>query len=190
MTEAFSSRAYPGCVPAGKDYVIRSFSAADAPALSVYFDQLSSRSRYDRFLGAMDAPSANSLAKLALPSGPKNLVAVRGEGQIIGEARYAFDDAAGAVELALSVADRERGMGIGTAFLKQIEQEAAHAGALTIFGDTLRTNGKMLSLARSGGFRFSHPPEDWTLVRFERNVLDPFWTLPVSHGATAANHDR
>ena len=189
MTEALSDRD-PNCLLAGKDYVIRPFSAADAPALGLYFDHLSSRSRYDRFLGAIDAPSANSLAKLAAPSGPKTLVAVRGEGQIIGEARYALDDATGAVELALSVADRERRTGIGSAFLKQIEQNAAHAGAKTIFGDTFRSNVKMLSLAKRGDFRFSHPPGDWTLVRFERHVLDPFWVLPVLQGETAADHIR
>lgn len=175
---------YPTCVPSGKAFAIRPFAAADAPALSWYFHQLSSRDRYNRFFGAIAVPSPSDLAKLALPGHLKSLVAVRGEGQIIGEARYTVGDT---VEFAMSVASAERGAGIGSAFLNQIEQHAAHAGATSMFGDTLRTNSDMILLAKSRGFRFTHSPGDWTLVRFEKQVVDLAWMLPVSQGATSTS---
>jgi GNAT superfamily N-acetyltransferase len=173
--------------PICKGFAIRPFVAADAQALSRYFHQLSSGDRYNRFFGATVPPSPSDLKKLALPGRVKSLVAIRGNGQIIGEARYASGDA---VEFAISVASTERCAGIGSAFLSQIEQHAAHAGAATMVGDTLRTNSTMISLAKSRGFRLTHAPGDWTLVRFEKHVLDPVWMLPVSQGATLIDRQR
>lgn len=174
----------------GQEYLVRPFNGSDAPALETYFKQLPGRSRYDRFLGAMQSPVAAELRKLALPGSVRSLVAVRGNGQIIGEARYAMDDAGGAVEMALSVASDERGAGVGSSLLGEIERYAARAGAATIFGDTLRTNERMLDLAKRRGFRLGHSPGDWTLVRFEKCVLDPYWILPVAQGAIAADSPR
>ena len=43
-----------------------------------------------------------------------------------------------------------------------------------MFGDTLRSNGVMISLARRRGFALVRHPEDWKLVRFEKAVdVDP-----------------
>lgn len=175
MIDACARGPHPGCVADGKDYLIRPFMAADAAALNLYFGQLSARDRYNRFLGAIATPSASELTGLGLQGRLRGLVAIRGEGQVIGEARYAFDDENNAVEFALSVAGEARGAGIGSAFISQIEQRAARAGVATIMGDTLRTNIQMLALAKHRGFRLDHPPGDWTLVRFDKPIRDPLW---------------
>src|SRR5256885_2265023 len=39
-----------------------------------------------------------------------------------------------------------------------------------IFGDTLRSNQTMISLARKSGFAFVNHPDDWKLVRFDKEI--------------------
>ena len=41
-----------------------------------------------------------------------------------------------------------------------------------MFGDTLRSNEAMISLARKSGYAFTRHPDDWKLVRFEKPI-DP-----------------
>jgi len=89
---------------------------------------------------------------------------------VIGEARYAFDAAAGTFEFGLSIADHWQGQGIGSALLANLQCRAAAFGATHLFGDTLRSNGAMIALARKAGFALVRHPEDWKLVRFEKQI--------------------
>ncbi len=97
-------------------------------------------------------------------------VIVDGFETIVGEARYAFDPATEYFELGLSVDDLWQGQGIGSALLNNLECRAAAFGAQHLFGDTLRSNDAMLSLARKSGFAFMPTPGDWKLVRFEKHI--------------------
>ena len=54
--------------------------------------------------------------------------------------------------------------------MTNLECRAAALGAERIFGDALNTNKDMLGLARKRGYRFGHPPGDWTLVRFTKDI--------------------
>jgi RimJ/RimL family protein N-acetyltransferase len=92
------------------------------------------------------------------------------ERKIIGEARYAFDAFDRTVEFGISVGDDWHGQGAGSALLSNLECRAAALGADRIFGDALGTNQHMLALARKRGYRFSHPPGDWTLKRFTKDI--------------------
>jgi len=74
------------------------------------------------------------------------------------------------LEFGLSVDDRWQGHGIATALLKNLECRAAALGAEHIFGDTLRSNQTMISLARKSGFAFVNHPDDWKLVRFDKEI--------------------
>ncbi len=76
----------------------------------------------------------------------------------------------GSVEFGISVADDWHGQGAGSALLSNLECRAAALGADRIFGDALGTNQDMLGLARKRGYRFSHPPGDWTLKRFTKDI--------------------
>lgn len=73
-------------------------------------------------------------------------------------------------EFGLSIDDRRQGHGIGAALLKNLERRAAALGAMRMFGDTLRSNEAMMSLARSSGFSFTRHPDDWKLARFEKRI--------------------
>ena len=54
--------------------------------------------------------------------------------------------------------------------LRNLECRAAAFGARRMFGDTLRSNDVMIGLARKSGFAFTHHPDDWKLVRFEKPI--------------------
>jgi hypothetical protein len=54
--------------------------------------------------------------------------------------------------------------------LKNLQCRAAAFGAERLFGDTLRSNEVMISLARKSGFAFTNSPGDWKLVRFEKHI--------------------
>ena len=89
---------------------------------------------------------------------------------IVAEARYALHAETATLEFGLSVHDRWQDRGIATALMKNLECRAAALGAEHIFGDTLRSNETMISLARKSGFAFVTHPDDWKLVRFDKEI--------------------
>jgi GNAT superfamily N-acetyltransferase len=89
---------------------------------------------------------------------------------IVGEARYAFNTDTDSFEFGLSIDDRWQGQGIGSGLLANLQCRAAAFGAKRLFGDTLRSNEVMISLARKSGYGFTQSPGDWKLVRFEKHI--------------------
>jgi GNAT superfamily N-acetyltransferase len=89
---------------------------------------------------------------------------------IVAEARYALHPETPTLEFGLSVDDRWQGHGIATALMKNLECRAAALGAEHMFGDTLRSNQTMISVARKSGFAFVKHPDDWKLVRFDKEI--------------------
>jgi RimJ/RimL family protein N-acetyltransferase len=157
----------------GEAVTLRFVEPRDAEELQSYFRSLSTRSRYSRFLGAMSELPRTLLHHFTHMDDGFTVVAtmpVDGFESIVGEARYAFHADSDSFEFGMSIDDRWQGHGIGAALLKNLECRAAALGADRIFGDTLRSNEAMLSLARKSGFAFTNNPDDWKLVRFERHI--------------------
>ena len=157
----------------GDAVTVRFVEPRDAEALQSYFRALTTRSRYNRFLGAT-SKLPPSLLEQFIHIGEVDrfsviaTMLVEGHENIVGEARYAFDD--GSIEFGLSIDDRWQGHGIGKALLKNLECRAASFGAERLFGDTLRSNEAMIGLARKSGYAFLPSPGDWKLVRFEKQI--------------------
>jgi GNAT superfamily N-acetyltransferase len=154
---------------------VRFVEPGDVDALRRYFEALGSKTRYSRFLGATRAvPELEFTRMLRMGDGDHFAVVAEVETgevkQIIGEARYALDVDAQAVEFGMSIADNWHGLGAGLLLLANLECRAAALGAARMFGDALATNREMLGLARKRGYRFAHQPGDWTLVRFEKDI--------------------
>jgi GNAT superfamily N-acetyltransferase len=105
---------------------------------------------------------------------------------IVAEARYAFHAEMSRLEFGLSVDDRWHGHGIATALLRNLECRAAALGAEHIFGDTLRSNQTMISLARKSGFAFVNHPDDWKLVRFDKEIHAAPKDIPCASWRLAA----
>jgi GNAT superfamily N-acetyltransferase len=159
----------------GQSVAVRFVEPQDAPALQDYFRSLSSGSRYSRFLGALIELPLTELEK-SIHVGEDNrftviaIMTIDGVERIVGEARYAFDPQSERLEFGLSIDDRWHRQGIGAALLSNLECRAAAFGAQQMFGDTLRSNAAMIGLARKSGYSFAPTPNDWRLVRFEKQI--------------------
>lgn len=159
----------------GTAMTIRFVEPGDVEPLRRYFQGLSKDTHYSRFLGATrDLPQSEYERMLHTGEGSHfAVVAEIGTGDqkaIVGEARYAFHDEARSIEFGISVADDWHGTGAGFALLSNLECRATALGAHHIYGDALGTNKAMLGLARKRGYHFTHPPGDWTLVRFTKDI--------------------
>jgi RimJ/RimL family protein N-acetyltransferase len=147
----------------------------DAEELQRYFRSLSTRSRYNRFFGAM-SELPHTLLDHFIHVGERDEFSViatmniEGFDTIVGEARYAFHPENETLEFGISIDDRWQGQGIGSALMRNLECRAAAFGAHRLLGDTLRSNEAMISLARKSGFAFGASPDDWKLVRVTKEI--------------------
>lgn len=176
----------------GKPVTVRFVEPRDAEALQGYFRSLSTRSRYNRFFGAIsELPAAELDRFIHVGEADRfSVVAVMtidGAETIVGEARYAFDAETDSFEFGLSIDDRWQGRGVGSALLHNLECRAAAFGANRLFGDALRSNDAMLGLARKSGFAFTHSPGDWKLVRFEKHITVAPQEIPCASWRLAAH---
>ena len=182
----------------GRVVSVRFVEPGDAEALQGYFRSLSVRSRYNRFLGAMNELPPTQLDQF-VHVGERDrfsvvaVMTIDGLETVVGEARYGFDANNGSFEFGVSVDDRWQGYGIGSALLRNLQCRAAALGASRMFGDTLRSNDVMISLARKSGFAFTRHPDDWKLVRFQKEIeLAPqeipcaSWRLAAEQGLAQA----
>jgi GNAT superfamily N-acetyltransferase len=182
----------------GEAVTVRFVEPRDGEELQSYFRSLSTRSRYNRFLGAISelpAPVLHRFTHVGEALGFTVVATMHLDGfeTIVGEARYVFHEQSASFEFGLSIDDRWQGHGIGTALLKNLECRAAALGAASMFGDTLRSNNSMISLARQSGYRFANNPDDWKLVRVEKEInVAPkdipcaSWRIAAASGEAAA----
>lgn len=159
----------------GEAVTVRFVAPRDADELQTYYRSLSSRSRYNRFLGALSELPKGVLDQFTHVGRNDAFTVVatidsEGVETIVGEARYAFHAEDASIEFGLSIDDRWQGHGIGAALMRNLECRAAALRADSLFGDTLRSNEAMIALARKSGFAFSNHPDDWRLVRFVKEI--------------------
>ncbi|MGY8711162.1 GNAT family N-acetyltransferase [Bradyrhizobium sp. 18BD] len=159
----------------GETINVRFVEPRDTEELQHYFRSLSTRSRYNRFFGAISELPYGLLRDFLQVGERERFTVVATKGidgfeTIVAEARYAFHAETSTLEFGLSVDDRWQGHGIATALMKNLECRAAALGAEHMFGDTLRSNETMISLARKSGFAFVNHPDDWKLVRFDKEI--------------------
>jgi RimJ/RimL family protein N-acetyltransferase len=175
----------------GSPVTVRFVEPRDAEELQNYFRSLSTRSRYNRFFGAMRELPHNVLDHF-IHVGERDefsviaTMKIDGFETIVGEARYAFHPETDSLEFGLSIDDRWQGQGIGSALLRNMECRAASFGAHRLVGDTLRSNEAMISLARKSGFAFAANTDDWKLVRFEKQIETEPRDIPCASWRLAA----
>ncbi len=171
-----------------------SSSRAMREELQNYFRSLSTRSRYNRFLGAMRELPKN-VARAFRPRRRARAIQwwsrpimVDGFEAIVGEARYAFH--AEDVERRVRRLDRRPLAGPGHRQGAPEESRMPRrvaSGAARMFGDTLRSNTTMIGLARKeADYAFTNSPGDWKLVRFENTSMSNRRIFPVPAGGCAA----
>ena len=153
---------------------IRTATERDLERLAEYFEGLSRSARYNRFMG-----TASNLVRIArdclVPTRKAECFALVVESRgpladvFIGEACYGFDRGSGSGEFAISVADRFQRTGLGSALLCAVQSRAISLGYFGLFGETLKGNEEMKSLARTAGFEFTRSL-DWRAVRFDKRL--------------------
>jgi GNAT superfamily N-acetyltransferase len=116
----------------GKSLTVRFLEPGDGEALQGYFRSLTTRSRYNRFLGAMSELPHNLLADfIHVGEGDRFSViatmTIDGRETIVGEARYAFNPGEDSFEFGLSIDDRWQGQGVGSALMprRRVRRHAA-----------------------------------------------------------------
>lgn len=132
---------------------VRPIRPEDAEREKRFFDGLSQRSRYQRFMQYMRALPPKLLARFTQLDYDRELalVALR-EDEFIAVGRYAPNADGVTAEFALAVADDWQGKGLGHALLERLCEAARAAGYEALYGHILEANREMLELAAHVGF--------------------------------------
>ena len=140
----------------GSTLAVRPIRSEDETDLARFFTELSFESRVFRFFVAI--ANADALAKQMVNvdyATRYGLVAVAGaDRRIVGHAMYVKTGPRKA-ELALAVADKYQGRGLGTILLGQLGEAAAAAGIDVLEAIVMPENHHMLKLLRESGFPIS-----------------------------------
>lgn len=154
----------------GTTIPVRPIRPEDAALEKRFFEGLSEKSRYQRFLNQMAQLPPQLLARFTqLDYGREMaLVALAPGGEFIGVARYSPNADGSSAEFALTVADPWQGRGLGRALLEKLVGCARAAGYAALDGTILNANNEMLELAARLGFERSG--RDGDTVRVVRKL--------------------
>jgi acetyltransferase len=139
----------------GTRVAVRPIRPEDAAPEQRFFDALSERSRYQRFMNQMAHLPPQMLARFTQLDYDRELALVAlapDGGEFIGVGRYAPNADGETAEFALTIADAWQGRGIGRALLERLCDCARAAGYRTLYGHILHANREMLELAGRLGF--------------------------------------
>ena len=161
----------------GQRVVIRPVLPQDEELTVAFFRSLSAPARYDRFMGPMRELPPELLQRFTHVDYADHVALVAevfagGRETVIAEARYARLPEQ-AAEFAVSVAEPWQGKGLASRMLAKLACRAAADGVERIVGETLGTNGRMLSLARKAGFTIRQSPDVRGLMLLEKVLNAP-----------------
>jgi acetyltransferase len=142
-------------VAGGLRLPVRPVRAEDAPLIVRFFQGLSQRSRYQRFMQHLQALPPDLLERFTHVDYHRALalLVLDPEGrELIAVGRYAPTHEEGNAEFALTVADAWQAKGIGRILLGRLCDLARNAGYRALYGRILDDNKEMLDLAARLGF--------------------------------------
>ena len=132
---------------------IRPMRPEDVELEKRFFDRLSERSRFQRFMQYLPQLPPKILARFTQLDYDRELALVAlHEGEFVAVGRYAPNRDGETAEFALVVADDWQGRGIGRILLARLRDEARRAGYKALYGNILQANHEMLDLAQHLGF--------------------------------------
>jgi acetyltransferase len=132
-----------------------------------FFDSLSERSRYQRFMQHLPKLPPQMLARFTQLDYDRELALVAEQDErFLAVGRYAPNADGRTAEFALVVADAWQGKGIGRQLLERLCRAARVAGYQALYGHILEANRDMLDLAARLGFaEHSRGPSEVTVAR-------------------------
>jgi acetyltransferase len=146
---------------------VRPMRPEDGELESRFFDGLSERSRYQRFMQYLPHLPGPLLARFTQLDYDRELALVcLFEEEFIAVGRYAPNADGVTAEFALVVGDAWQGKGLGSTLLERLCKYAREAGYEALYGQILEANQDMLALAARLGFHeVSRSGSEVTVVR-------------------------
>lgn len=132
---------------------------AGASVLRELHEGLSGRSVYLRYLSPRRFGDADLARELAVGDRRTALVAEL-DGRLVGIGEYVRLPAGGRAELAVTVADAQQGLGIGTVLLGRLARHAVERGVRELVAEVLADNRPMLSALAATGYRMRRHTAD------------------------------
>ena len=137
----------------GRRVRVRPIRPEDAERERRFFDSLSQRSRYQRFMQYLRELPPAMLARFTQIDYDRELALVAlHQGEFIAVGRYVPNPDGRSAEFALVVGDAWQGKGLGRLLLERLVAAARDAGYEALYGHILEANRDMLDLARRLGF--------------------------------------
>jgi acetyltransferase len=134
---------------------VRPIAPEDRDRFSTWFGRLTPESRRRRFHGPKPKLSARELTYLTDVDNVNHaaLMAVDGEGRMVGEARYATPEPSGrTADFAITVADAWQGRGVGIRLAARLVEAARANGMTKLTAITLWDNTAAIGLLHRLGF--------------------------------------
>ena len=162
----------------GTDTVIRPIRPEDAEIEAKFVRELSSESKYFRFMNTFEELSQEMLVRFTQIDYHNEMALIGvtatadGEEQV-GVARYTTNLDKRSCEFALVVSDRWRGRGIAHHLMLNLMDVARARELETIEGIVLKSNSRMLALMESLNFEISNDREDPSVKRVVAQLHKP-----------------
>jgi acetyltransferase len=152
---------------------IRPIRPEDADLLQEFVRNMSSESKYFRFMQAIEELTPEMLVRFTQLDYSREMavIAVAEEGPestLLGVARYTVNPDGKSCEFATAVSDLHRGQGIGSQLMQTLMEAARNRGVKVIEGEVLSDNHRMLSLMAQLGFSIATSPDDPGVKNVER----------------------
>lgn len=132
-----------------------------------HLTRLDQRVRHERLARVCRIDPATEMAIVAEQSGPD------GQPAIIGVGRMTRTGPRPEAEVALLVADRVQGQGLGHEFMRRLVQLAREQHVTRLIGDMLTENDGMIGVSRRAGFRIAPSPDDPQVFRATLDLTPP-----------------
>jgi acetyltransferase len=137
----------------GTRVTVRPMRPEDVELEKRFFDRLSERSRFQRFMQHLPQLPPKMLARFTQLDYDRELALVAVfQNEFIAVGRYAPNLDGETAEFALVVADAWQGKGLGRILLARLREEARKAGYKALYGNIMHANREMLDLAKHLGF--------------------------------------
>ena len=134
----------------GTEVALRPIRPEDESALTALYERLSPQTSYQRFFTVMRRLPPDWAHILANVDYDRRMAiaAIGPDGELIGVARYAYDERAREAEIAIVIEDRWQGRGLGKRLLGELIGYAEGRGIRRLRAYVLGDNLRMLTLIR------------------------------------------
>jgi acetyltransferase len=159
----------------GTDIVIRPIRPEDAEMEAKFVRELSSETKYFRFMNSLQELSQEMLVRFTQIDYHNEMALIgvlqdgNGEEQV-GVARYTTNLDGTSCEFALVVGDRWRGRGIAHHLMQNLMEIARDRDLDRMTGQVLTENTRMLELMKSLKFQISNDPDDVAVKHVEAQL--------------------